>query len=156
MNTTPLDPLLALSPCPFCGGRVQFRKALFVSDGCTDAIIHAEPNNCGMTDFTTYTADQSVITAWNTRAANARGDEVTKLRAFAQDVMEDWWEGDLDGGSRQDMAEKHGLIEGREATEACGEYCRCAEYDDFPQTCYRRTELLTGPATPTPGSEVQS
>lgn len=68
-----------LSPCPFCGGAVMFRKALFVSDGCTDAIIHAEPTNCGMTDFTTYTTDESVIAAWNTRTqlrtAAAEGGE---------------------------------------------------------------------------------
>jgi hypothetical protein len=72
---------IELVPCPFCGGRVMFRKALFVSDGCTDAIIHAEPTKCGMTDFTTYTTDESVITAWNTRA---------ELRALAGAEVGGW------------------------------------------------------------------
>lgn len=29
-----------LKPCPFCGGKMQLRQALWPSDGDTDAIIH--------------------------------------------------------------------------------------------------------------------
>jgi hypothetical protein len=57
----------ALLPCPFCGGAMQFRKALWVSDGCTDGIIHDEPTKCGMVVFDTDSTDESVITAWNRR-----------------------------------------------------------------------------------------
>jgi hypothetical protein len=74
----------------------------------------------------------------------AVGAERDVLRAFANDVMEEWWEGDLDGGSRQDIAERHGLIAPQEVTEPCSYTCVCAEVDAFPLMCFRRTELLTG------------
>ena len=68
-----------------------------------------------------------------------------KLRAFVLELFKDWpHEFGVDGFDLQDLAEKHGLIVPHEATEPCGEYCACAEYDDFPQTCYRKTPLLTG------------
>jgi hypothetical protein len=68
MNELPNGYVLA--PCPFCGGEVQFRKALWPSDGCTDAVIHSFPlpATCGMGDFSTDTTDESVIAAWNRRA----------------------------------------------------------------------------------------
>lgn len=66
MSEKPLD------NCPFCAGRMMFRKALWPSDGDTDAIIHAFNTNgarfCGMDVFTTYTADESIIELWNRRA----------------------------------------------------------------------------------------
>ena len=83
------------------------------------------------------------LQAAESQLAELRGKR-DSLRAFANDVMEDWWEGDLDGGSRQDIAERHGLIAPITVTEACGDSCVCAEVDAFPLTCYRRTELLTG------------
>ena len=63
----------ALAACPFCGGAMQFRKALWPSDGCTDAVIHAEPSDCGMHGFDIGTTDESVIGAWNRRASLAEG-----------------------------------------------------------------------------------
>lgn len=57
-----------LKPCPFCGGEMQFRAALWPSDGDRDSVIHADPSECGIQDFTTDTADKSVIAAWNRRA----------------------------------------------------------------------------------------
>ena len=57
-----------LKPCPFCGGDVQFRKALDVSDGGTDAIIHRSGAECGMDVFSNFAIDESVITLWNKRA----------------------------------------------------------------------------------------
>lgn len=59
--------LAELKPCPFCGKRMQFRKALWPSDGCVDAVIHAEPTDCGLVDFSTNTIDESVIKHWNQR-----------------------------------------------------------------------------------------
>jgi hypothetical protein len=64
--TTMSEP--GLLPCPFCGCAVQFRKALWPSDGCTDAIIHAEPSECGLTQFDIGTTDERVIGAWNRRS----------------------------------------------------------------------------------------
>lgn len=68
------------------------------------------------------------------------------LRAFAQGILGHHPEYDLNGFETQDLAVQHGLLEAVEATEPCAEdgACNCEEYGDFPLTCYRRTELLTG------------
>jgi len=68
--------------------------------------------------------------------------DLEKLRGFANRIMESWPTGDVDGGDLQEAAEKFGLIEPHQVTEACCEGCNCAEYGDFPQTCYRKTPLL--------------
>lgn len=78
-----------LEPCPFCGGQMRFRKALWPSDGNVDAIIHAEPSKCGMESFSTYTTDESVIAAWNRRPTpSPEAGEVMRLtqRAEAAEV----------------------------------------------------------------------
>ena len=64
-------------------------------------------------------------------------ERLRQLEAFAAEIMDEWWTGDLDGGSRQDIALKHGVLTETIVTESCGENCWCAEYDDFPQSCYR-------------------
>ena len=79
--------------------------------------------------------------------------ELDALRAFAQDVMECWPIGDLDGGTLQDAAEKHGLLKPEVRHEDCsdtnGNGCNCAgncspkEWEDGV-VCYRKTELLLG------------
>lgn len=84
-----------------------------------------------------------------TARAEAAERERNVLRAFAQDVMEDWNEGDLDGGTRQDLAERHGLIAPIERFAPCGEECVCSEFfteRDWAdgQQCYHVTTLLTG------------
>ncbi|MCK9386114.1 MAG: hypothetical protein M0Q15_16005 [Nevskia sp.] len=76
-----------------------------------------------------------------------------KLRAFAQDVMECWPMGDVDGGALQDMAEKNGLIVAEVRHEDCsdsnGNGCNCAGCNS-PQdwelgvVCYRKQPLLLG------------
>ncbi len=68
MTTTSSLPDTGLLPCPFCGGAMQFRKALWPSDGNTDAIIHAQPAECPLSDFSNATIDESIIAEWNTRA----------------------------------------------------------------------------------------
>lgn len=71
--------------------------------------------------------------------------ERNALRAFARKVLRGFPEGAPECFKLQEFAIEHGLLEGVEATEPCVEDgCWCAEWDDFPQTCYRRTELLTG------------
>jgi hypothetical protein len=76
-----------LLPCPFCGGDVMPRHALFPSDGDTDAIIHVGESECGMVAFDIWTADQgvSVALAWNTRPqapASGASDLEGRLRAY--------------------------------------------------------------------------
>ena len=69
----------AISTCPFCQGVMQFRKALHIADGNTDAIIHAGPTNCGMVQFEDGSTDESIIAKWNTRSINAVPDLVAAL-----------------------------------------------------------------------------
>ena len=69
------------------------------------------------------------------------------LRAFARDVMEVWPMGDLDGGSLQEIATKHGLLNPEVRNERCGESCVCAEYvsaEEFAAgvECYRKSAFL--------------
>lgn len=61
-----LKPLL---PCPFCGKAMMLRGALWPSEGDRDAVIHAEPTDCPLYDFSNDTADESIIEVWNRRAA---------------------------------------------------------------------------------------
>jgi hypothetical protein len=60
-----------LLPCPFCGGAMQPRDALWPSEGDTDGIIHASPTDCPLPEFSVHVADEgvSVAAAWNTRAS---------------------------------------------------------------------------------------
>lgn len=60
-----------LKPCPFCGGKMFFQKALWPSDGNVDSIIHDGVSQCGMVGFSIGTTDESVMAAWNTRATEA-------------------------------------------------------------------------------------
>lgn len=71
--------------------------------------------------------------------------EVAKLRAFANAILEDFPDSCPDGFDIQDLAVKHGLLEPFEVTEPCDpDSCACAEFGDFPMSCYRRTNVLTG------------
>lgn len=60
-----------LMPCPFCGGRMLFRAALWPSDGDCDGFIHAEPTECPLGNFSDSSSDRSIIGKWNARAAIA-------------------------------------------------------------------------------------
>jgi hypothetical protein len=79
-----------------------------------------------------------------------RTAEVEELRAFAQAVMEWWPMNDLDGGTLQEIAVKHGMLKPEKRHEPCGEVCSCNEYADPDEwmdgvLCYRKTPLLKGP-----------
>jgi hypothetical protein len=82
-------------------------------------------------------------------ACDCREAEFAKLRAFAQDVMRAWPEGDVDGGELQAAAIRHGLLRETHPKEPCGEGCTCVEYysdEDFTDGtayCYKPTELLS-------------
>lgn len=78
--------------------------------------------------------------------------DTDKLRAFAQDIMNIWPEGDVDGGELQEIAVKHGLLKPEIRHEGCGnnDYrCYCEEYctsEEFVAgvECFRKTPLLNG------------
>lgn len=59
-----------LAPCPFCGGKMMFRGALWPSEGDTEGVIHASPVECGFYEFNIGASDESTIEAWNRRAAS--------------------------------------------------------------------------------------
>ena len=74
--------------------------------------------------------------------------EITKLRAFAQDVLTPFQNG-ISGGYLQKLAEKHSLLSYEIRYEPCGEGCICDEYFAPSEwnrgaRCYRKTALLTG------------
>lgn len=74
----------------------------------------------------------------------SREEDMANLLRFAGkglDVCRVAVIGDWDGGDVQDTMVECGLLAPVEALEPCGENCRCVEYDDFPQTCYRYTPL---------------
>lgn len=66
------------------------------------------------------------------------------LRAFAQEVMQCWPEGGIDGGDIEDAAIRHGLLKEEVRTERCGKRCACAIYGRFPKICFQRTAMLDG------------
>lgn len=66
------DPMTDLMPCPWCGGEMQYRAALWPSDGDHDGIMHkASTPECGLVEFSTGTSDGQIIAAWNRRADDA-------------------------------------------------------------------------------------
>ena len=67
-----------------------------------------------------------------------------RLRAFAQGIMKNWPEDVLDAWEIEELAIKHGLLKGHKVKGPCADNCLCAEVEAWPQTCYRRTMLLTG------------
>ena len=56
-----------LLPCPFCGGAVQPRDALWPSEGDSDAVIHAAPTDCPISIFSNGSTDKSIYALWNRR-----------------------------------------------------------------------------------------
>ena len=76
-------------------------------------------------------------------------EERSKLRAFAQEIMDHWPEGGVDGDDLQEIAIRHGLIVPAIKYEPCGVGCFCESYagiDEFENgvTCFVKTELLNG------------
>ena len=78
----------------------------------------------------------------------ARGER-SKLRAFAQEIMDHWPNNGVDGDDLQDIAEKHDLIKPVTRYEQCSDVCQCSEYVSSTEfragiVCFVRTDLLTG------------
>lgn len=69
------------------------------------------------------------------------------FEGFVREMFADGERGDWDGGTVQDVAEKHGVLIRTTVTERCDpEHCVCAEYGDFPLECFRLAPLVTPPA----------
>lgn len=71
--------------------------------------------------------------------------DMTALEKFGLAVLEEHRNEitDLDGGWIQDKAIGFGLLKGVDVEEACSaEWCKCAEYGDFPQECLRETDEI--------------
>jgi hypothetical protein len=64
----------------------------------------------------------------------------SSLEKFAIAILEssrEHFAADVDGGEIQDTAEKLGVLVPVDVSGPCGADCTCAEFGDFPQTCYR-------------------
>ena len=77
--------------------------------------------------------------------------ENKKLRAFANDIMEAWPDGGIEGDDLQEIATRHGMLAPEIRYEPCGEWCQCncmncLNSDDWNGgvECFRRTALLMG------------
>jgi len=78
-------------------------------------------------------------------SGGASVSDLERLRAFAQEVMQAWPEGGIDGGDLQEIAEKHGLLIEKQMVAPCCESCNCADCGvSGPTPCYWQTALLTG------------
>src|SRR5690242_8335694 len=62
-----------------------------------------------------------------TVSGGASVSDLERLRAFAQEVMQAWPEGGIDGGDLQEIAEKHGLLIEKQMVAPCCESCNCAD-----------------------------
>jgi hypothetical protein len=76
-------------------------------------------------------------------------EERSKLRAFAQEIMDHWPEGGIDGDDLQEAAVKHRLLKPTIKYEPCGNGCFCSGYANSREfkngvTCFVKTELLNG------------
>lgn len=80
------------------------------------------------------------------------------IRGFVIDLIDAHrgWSGpgDIDGGTFQELAEKHGVFVVERRAEQCGDVCECAEYGDWPLDCYRTHPSLLVPASPEPDKET--
>lgn len=69
------------------------------------------------------------------------------LRAFANEMIQAALDGgDMDGGSIQEAAVKHGLLAIKQMAAPCrgpAKHCRCAWSTDFPADCYQPTAAMT-------------
>jgi hypothetical protein len=77
-------------------------------------------------------------------ALSARDRDAERLERFAGQFIETHRKHgpcDIDGGDAQDMLVECGLLESREVLAPCGEGCGCAEWDDFPMSCYFASAL---------------
>ena len=82
----------------------------------------------------------SIGSSTRNQAERERRVAAEKLAAFGATILEEHRGNecsDLDGGYVQDTAINLGLLHYVPVTESCGEGCRCAEWDDFPQECLR-------------------
>ena len=66
--------------------------------------------------------------------------KLSNFKEFANEMIALSKDSDfIDGGDIQNAAIRCGLLKEVMATEPCGEKCACAEYDDWPMECYRKT-----------------
>jgi hypothetical protein len=74
------------------------------------------------------------------RMLNEQAAELERLKQFADEMIAIAFQGgDADGAHIQETATRTGLLKETTQQEPCGENCACAEYGEFPATCYRKT-----------------
>ena len=64
------------------------------------------------------------------------------FKGFAEELMNDRFEGGIDGFDLQELGLKYGLLEEKTMIKPCGENCACNEAGvGFPTACYRKTYI---------------
>jgi hypothetical protein len=62
------------------------------------------------------------------------------LESFADEIIQVAFNGSsIDGGTIQELAERHGLLKRTRMNERCGYRCSCDEHGEFPRDCFRKT-----------------
>lgn len=84
------DPLLALGPCPFCGGAADLN-----GDDTCGYFVSCRTRDCCMFNRAIWARDE-ITTAWNTRIpssrpANARADGAEAVEAARYRYLRDVW-----------------------------------------------------------------
>ena len=77
-------------------------------------------------------------------------DDNERLLAIIRELFRDWPEPaieNMDGGDVQDFGVAHRILIPVEVAAPCGDWCACAEYGDFPATCYRLAAEFRGSET---------
>lgn len=73
----------ALAPCPFCGGEAHLQLG-HTTEG-TDYIRHkGRSGPCGMSDFSNFAEDGSVVDLWNTRTTPQSSADLGKVKVLLE------------------------------------------------------------------------
>lgn len=60
------------------------------------------------------------------------------IKALVHKLAERCWEGgEVDGGDLQEWLSEAGVLVETTVNEPCCDSCVCADFSDFPTTCYR-------------------
>src|SRR5687768_4346231 len=117
-------------------------KLMKLADAMADANLLLWRSNGSYDAEARYIKDRDDLREALTQAVA----DAWRLCELAQLVMDNWPDGDVDGGDLQEAAIRCGLLEPQTRTEPCSEGCNCMDYyasDEWSEgiTCYRKTAL---------------
>ena len=129
------------------------RRACGVIQRMADQIVSADARIAELEQAVTVRDTEVARLETDLELARIGERERNSLRDFANDVMESWPHGDVDGCELERMAVEHGLLALKDPkpTEPCCDNCACSGYPSPEEwsdgiDCYVRTPLLKGDA----------